>query len=87
MKMEDFDRMPEGRALDARSYSLASGTLDNDRQDLPKVTTKNNSKATKRLFRVVENISESAVNCLHVMAMLHRGLIPDDHVSHANQLC
>ena len=85
--MKDFNGSPEERVLDARCYSLASGTLDDNRQDLPKVPTKDNTKTTKRLFRVVKDVSESVIHCLHVMVMLHRGLIPNDQVSHTNQLC
>jgi len=87
VKMKDFNRSPKERALDARCYSLASGTLDDNRQDLPKVPTKDNTKTTKRLFRVVKDVSESAIHCLHIVTMLHKGLIPNDQVSHMNQLC
>src|SRR5882672_10275450 len=87
VKIKDFNRSPEERALDARCYSLASGTLDDNRQDLPKVPTKDNTKATKGLFRVVKDVSESAIHCLHIVTMLHSGLIPNEQVSNKNQHC
>jgi len=87
VKMKDIDGSPKEGALDAGCYSLASRTLDDNWQDLSKVPTKDDSQATKRLYRVIEDVSESTIHCLHIMAMLHWGLIPDDHVSHSDQLC
>jgi len=63
---------------------LRSGTLENDRQDLLKVTTKDNGKTTKGLVRIVQ-IFERVVNSLHDVMMQHGCFIPNDQVSLTDQ--
>jgi hypothetical protein len=52
MKVKNCDMPPEDGPLHTGSYNLSPGTLEDDRQDLLKVSTKDNSKTTKGLVRV-----------------------------------
>ena len=67
----------------ACTHNLSLGTLDNDRENLLKVTTKDAGKSTKRLFRVPQ-VSKSAIDCLHDMLMPHRSLIPNNQFGSIN---
>ena len=84
MKLKNSDVSPQTGTLHAGTNNLSPGTLENDRQDLLKVTTKNDSKATKRLVRVPQ-VPKRAIHSLHDVAVLHGGLIPYDQVSVTDQ--
>jgi len=75
---------PKGGFAHTGSYNLCSRTLKNNWQDLLKVFTKDNSKATKGPVRVAQ-IPKGAINCLHNMSVLHGCLIPNDQVSLIDQ--
>ena len=87
VKVKDSDRPPQERPLHAGSHNLWPGTLEDNRKDLLKVSTKDNAKTTKWLVLTVPQIFKSGVNCPHNVLVLHGCLIPDDQVSFANQLC
>src|ERR1700733_4064672 len=84
MKLKNRDVPPQNRPPHTGSHNLCSGTLENDRQDLLKVATKNNGKTTKGLLRVAQ-IPKGAISCLHDVTMLHGCLIPNDQVSLTDQ--
>jgi hypothetical protein len=79
MKVKNCNMVPQDRPFNRSSHNLSPGTFENNWQDLLKVTTKNNGKTTKGLFRVVQ-LPKGAINCLHNMSMLHGSLIPNDQV-------
>jgi len=84
VKLKDRDVWPKDRFDHTGPYNLSSGTLENDWQDLLKVSTKDNSKTTKGLVRVAQ-IPKGAIHCLHNMTVLHGCLIPYDQVSVKDQ--
>src|SRR5713101_1934155 len=83
-KVKNCDLPPKDGFFYAGPYNLRSGTLENDRQDLLKVTTKDNGKTTKGLVRIAQ-IFERAVNSLHDVTMQHGCFIPNDQVSLTDQ--
>jgi hypothetical protein len=76
-EVEDGGGLPEMRAGDGSTDDLLSGSLGNNREDLAKVTTKDNSDASKRTVRLQE-VLEGAIKSLNGMTMLHGSFIPDD---------
>src|SRR5882757_1214068 len=84
IKLKNCDLSPQNGLLHTGSYNLSSRTLENDWQDLLKVSTKDNSKTTKGLVRVAQ-ILKGTMHCLHNVTMLHGCLIPYDQVSLTDQ--
>jgi hypothetical protein len=70
MKPKNCDEPPQHRSLQTGTHNLSSETLENDRQDLLKIPTKNNDKTTKGLIRVTQ-ISKSAIHYLYNVLMLN----------------
>jgi len=83
-KVKNCDLPPKDGFFYAGPYNLRSRTLENDRQDLLKVTTKDNGKTIKGLVRIAQ-IFERAVNSLHDVTMQHGCFIPNDQVSLTDQ--
>src|SRR6202023_478730 len=85
LEMQNGDRRPKMGALHAGIDNVWPGSLDDDRKDLLKVSTKDNRKATKGSIGVA-NIPEGAVDSLMKVTMLHGCLIPNDQISIANEI-
>ena len=49
-----------------------------DREDLTKVSAEACDNATKWSAWSIPNILEHAINCLNIVAILHRDLVPED---------
>ena len=76
----EVDMSPDSTSSDGSCYCLLPCTPRDDWQSLSEVTTKqhcDSSKGTEDLFK----ISQSAVDCICSVLMLHRNLIPYDDVS------
>ena len=65
--------------------NIRPGTLDDNRKDLLKVSTKDNKKATKGSIGIA-NVLEGAVDGLMDVIMLHRCFIPYDQIGVANEI-
>src|ERR1700724_210128 len=84
-EMQNLDRRPQSGALHAGIHNIWAGSLDDDRKDLLKVATKDNTKAAKGSIGVA-NVPEGAVDSLMKVTMLHGCLIPNDQISIANEI-
>jgi hypothetical protein len=74
---EHLDASPQRRTTDRGTDNVLSRALGNYWKDLLEIPTENNSNSTERAL-IVEEIAQSAFQCLYGMAMLHADFVPND---------
>src|SRR5690348_2149937 len=84
-KGQDGEDIPENRSLKAGSNNLRPGALNDNRQCLLEVSSKDHSESTKRPMTMTD-ILQGPISCFKDMTMLHGHFIPDDHISCTQKL-